>query len=92
MVEKNFSIQFNRLLLGFLTINIRVNWLFNNAYMTLVGFFYDLRVRPYVDTCATHLLRRNRQDDHFLKGTVSRDFLLLVFFMNQFPPSPRVSH
>jgi hypothetical protein len=25
-----------------------------------------------------------------LKGTVSRDFLLLVFFMNQFPPSPRV--
>jgi hypothetical protein len=22
------------------------------------------------------------------KGTVSRDFLLLVFFMNQFPPSP----
>jgi hypothetical protein len=23
---------------------------------------------------------------------VSRDFLLLVFFMNQFPPSPRVSH
>ncbi len=26
------------------------------------------------------------------KGTVSRDFLLLVFFMNQFPPTPRVSH
>ncbi len=25
-----------------------------------------------------------------LKGTVSRDFLLLVFFMNQFPPRPRV--
>ncbi len=25
------------------------------------------------------------------KGTVSRDFLLLVFFKNQFPPSPRVS-
>ncbi len=24
----------------------------------------------------------------WLKGTVSRDFLLLVFFMNQFPPSP----
>jgi hypothetical protein len=31
---------------------------------------------------------------HFekLKGTVSRDFSLLVFFINQFPPSPRVSH
>jgi hypothetical protein len=27
-----------------------------------------------------------------LKGTVSRDFSLLVFFINQFPPSPRVSH
>ncbi len=26
------------------------------------------------------------------KGTVSRDFLLLVFFMNQFPPSPRLFH
>jgi hypothetical protein len=29
---------------------------------------------------------------YLLKGTVSRDFLLLVFFMNQFPPSPRVLH
>jgi len=27
-----------------------------------------------------------------IKGTVSRDFLLLVFFMNQFPPSSRVFH
>ncbi len=26
------------------------------------------------------------------KGTVSRDFLLLVLFMNQFAPSPRVFH
>jgi hypothetical protein len=31
-----------------------------------------------------HLLKLK----HTLKGTVSRDFLLLVFFMNQFPPSP----
>jgi hypothetical protein len=30
--------------------------------------------------------------DYILKGTVSRDFLLPVFFMHQFPPSPRVSH
>ncbi len=31
---------------------------------------------------------------HFstLKGTVPRDFRLLVFFMNQFPPSPWVYH
>jgi hypothetical protein len=27
-----------------------------------------------------------------LKGTVTRDFLLLVLFMNQFPPSPRGFH
>ncbi len=27
----------------------------------------------------------------FLKGTVSRDFLLLVLFMNQFPPAPEYS-
>jgi hypothetical protein len=27
-----------------------------------------------------------------IKGTVSGDFLLVVFFMNQLPPSPRVSH
>ncbi len=26
-----------------------------------------------------------------LKGTVSRDFLLMVFFMNQFPPAPEYS-
>ncbi len=25
----------------------------------------------------------------FIKGTVSRDFLLLVFFMNQFTPPPQ---
>jgi hypothetical protein len=30
--------------------------------------------------------------NYIFKGTVSRDFLLLVFFMNQFPPSPRVFH
>ncbi len=28
--------------------------------------------------------------DCSFKGKVSRDFLLLVFFINQFPPSPRV--
>jgi hypothetical protein len=27
-----------------------------------------------------------------LKGTVSKDFLLLVFFRNQFPPSPWLYH
>jgi hypothetical protein len=28
----------------------------------------------------------------YVKGTESRDFLLLVLFMNQFPPRPRVLH
>jgi hypothetical protein len=37
-------------------------------------------------------MQRNPLESHRFKGTVSRDFLLLVFFMNQFPPSPRVSH
>ncbi len=31
-------------------------------------------------------------EEKTIKETVSRDFLLLVFFMNQFPPSPRVFH
>jgi hypothetical protein len=35
---------------------------------------------------------RIRIISHIFKGTVSRDFLLLVLFMNQFPPSPRVFH
>jgi hypothetical protein len=35
-----------------------------------------------------HLLKLK----HTFKRTVLRDFLLLVFFMNQFPSSPRVSH
>jgi hypothetical protein len=48
------------------------------------------------DYRAKQTLNRMRQTTKsnlfLLKGTVSRDFLLLVFFMNQFPPSPRVSH
>ncbi len=31
---------------------------------------------------------KGMQNECYLKGTVSRDFLLLVFFMNQFPPRP----
>ncbi len=33
-------------------------------------------------------IRKNILQKIQLKGTVSRDFRLLVFFMNQFPPSP----
>ncbi len=38
-----------------------------------------------------HLLTKQNMKKH-LKGTVSRDFLLLVCLMNQFPPSPGVFH
>ncbi len=72
------SVQFNRLLLGFLTSNIWVNWLLNH-YIPIVGFLWPisyLRVRPSVDTFATPLLRRSRQADHFLKGTVAWDGFL----------------
>ncbi len=44
----------------------------------------------YHENCIKLLNPRNILS--YIKGTVSRDFLLLVFFMNQFPPSPRVSH
>ncbi len=40
----------------------------------------------------THLYQIRMLKNIFFKGTVSRDFSLLVFFINQFPPSPRVSH
>jgi hypothetical protein len=43
-----------------------------------------------ISTCSP-LQPREKKRGSF-KGIVSRDFLLLVFFMNQFPPSPRVSH
>ncbi len=46
------SIQFNRLLLGFLTSNIRVKWLFNHS-IPLVSFLWPtVRVHPSVDTFA----------------------------------------
>jgi hypothetical protein len=47
------------------------------------------------DTLVWTELKRGVQDrsSYFsFKGTVSRDFLLLVFIMNQFLPHPRVFH
>ncbi len=40
----------------------------------------------------TRRLTRSVHRFYFHKGTVSRDFMLLVFFMNQFPPSPWLYH
>jgi hypothetical protein len=42
----------------------------------LTGFFKGVQAREFGSAIL------------FFKGTVSRDFRLLVFFMNQFPPSP----
>jgi hypothetical protein len=36
-----------------------------------------------------HLKTSKAAAANLLKGTVSRDFLLLVFFINQFPPQPQ---
>jgi hypothetical protein len=43
----------------------------------------------YIRKSAEGFVLKNSQHKGFkiLKGTVSRDFLLLVFFLNQFPPS-----
>ena len=51
---------------------------FNNFVWTPLGS----RVNIYINFCL---------QVHF-KGTVSRDFRLLVFFMNQFPPIPGEYH
>ncbi len=60
----------------------------------LIEDFFHL---PPVSTPVVHLelrisLRIFEKIRNGLKGTVSRDFRLLVFFMNQFPPSPLVYH
>ncbi len=55
----------------------------------------EARVRFQAGTCQSWDLQIRIEMTlvkSLFKGTVSRDFLLLVFFMNQFPPSPRVSH
>ncbi len=46
----------------------------------------------FISTSNEHILDKTMVKIHGLMGTVSRDFLLLVFFMNQFPPSPWVYH
>jgi hypothetical protein len=58
-----------------------------------------IRIRSFFGVSATDANTLSGHSSGFesktgsdLKGTVSRDFLLLVFFMNQFPPSPRVSY
>ncbi len=53
---------------------------------SFVGTILTNKRNPTVNRSGTSMLRRQRM----LKGTVSRDFRLLVFFMNQFPPSPWV--
>jgi hypothetical protein len=42
--------------------------------------------------CTFYMLPGNQNPRIHIKGTVSRDFLLLVFFLNQFPPSLWLYH
>jgi hypothetical protein len=51
----------------------------------LLVYFMGPRILPPVPSA-------QRQNFYGIKGTVSRDFRCLVFFMNQFPPSPWVYH
>jgi hypothetical protein len=53
----------------------------------IVYFWVSLETVPFSRLFA-HLLYTVVE----VKKTVSRDFLLLVFLMNQFSPSPRVLH
>ncbi len=53
---------------------------------TLSKFLFHLEIEQQIPTVTAKLNNRS------FKGTVSRDFLLLVFFMNQFSHSPRVFH
>jgi hypothetical protein len=59
----------------------------HSSFTNLIG---SLRISTLVVNEAH--IQYSRQHVLTIKGTVSRVFLLLVFFMNQFPPSPRVSH
>ncbi len=45
---------------------------------------FHIQCSPFTSACSTM--------EKVFKGTVSRDLLLLVFLMNQFPPSHRVLH
>ena len=42
----------------------------------------------YIGSSSQHLIRKCIHYRKQFKGTVSRDFSLLVFFINQFPPAP----
>ncbi len=65
-----------------------LNW----AGCVMIVLLSQQRRFECLDFCY-HIFRYLPECGHlFFKGTVSRDFLLLVFFMNQFPPSPRVFH
>jgi hypothetical protein len=66
-----------------------------NTFFSIIFFaksvYFALRVRIRIDFGRIQEATGIEKSETF-KGTVSRDFSLLVFFINQFPPSPRVSH
>ena len=63
----------------FLTSNIRVNWQLFNHSIPLVSFFMANLIPKCTSFCwyfCPPLLRRSRQADHLLKGTVAWDGFL----------------
>jgi hypothetical protein len=60
----------------------------------LPGHKYPAQLCKYclLNICGRCMFRSDCNIFRYLKGQGSRDFSLLVFFINQFPPSPRVSH
>jgi hypothetical protein len=76
-----------------------INWIFV-AVQARYGTNLCIYAFIYSSCQSVGSLRRNKlrkirapiSQHYSIKGTVSRDFLLLVFFINQFPPNPRVSH
>jgi hypothetical protein len=74
----------------------RVRLYRRGAHLAVLGqggaAWYCTAAQNVFSTTATFMVdwleQVSQSTNSSLKGTVSRDFLLLVLFMNQFPPSP----
>jgi hypothetical protein len=81
---------------GLACIALRVYWSFSSIVgVKICTIFQKWKPGPIPEEMSQTLLTNKKQEipDHvyatnIIKGTVSRDFLLPVFFMNHLPPSP----
>jgi hypothetical protein len=65
------------------------NLIANKGYGTQAKNKMDVMPKEWLKQTLWYATMQNLEA---IKGTVSRDFLLLVFFINQFPPSPWLCH